>query len=185
MTLALVARVLERPRSARAFTSLNDQLLVPLPSESKASVDVTSTSLAGVKACKERGSEEEQRGAREAHPIMVMRKRTVLVVDDDDDSRDAIRNILLDEGFEVREAANGLEALESIGHQTPDLVLLDLVMPVLGGDHVLRMLRAAGRGLRIVTMTASTMTVAGAAEQLKKPLSLEQLLGVIEGVAAE
>jgi two-component system response regulator (stage 0 sporulation protein F) len=113
----------------------------------------------------------------------MLHKRSVLIVDDDVDSRDAIGNVARDEGFEVREASNGLEALESICEGTPDLVLLDLLMPIIDGQQVIQMLRAARWDLRIVVMTASAITLPEGVEHFRKPISLEQLLHVLEGVS--
>jgi DNA-binding response OmpR family regulator len=110
-----------------------------------------------------------------------MSKPVVLIVEDDLDSREAIRDVLIEEGFEVREAANGLQALESIGEQTPDLVLLDLQLPVMRGELVLQVLRAARRNLRIVVMSSTIAALAGTV-QIAKPFSLDDLLGAV-GVA--
>jgi CheY-like chemotaxis protein len=60
--------------------------------------------------------------------------RTVLVVDDDADHSAAIRDILEDEGYRVRAAVNGLEALQALlSGALPDLILLDMMMPVMDG----------------------------------------------------
>jgi CheY-like chemotaxis protein len=115
--------------------------------------------------------------------VRAMSKAVVLIVEDDSDSREAIRDVLIEEGFEIREAANGLEALESIGEQTPDLVLLDLRMPVMGGEQVLQVLRSARRNLRIVVLTASTVAVTDVAGQMTKPFSLDDLLRAVESAA--
>src|SRR4051812_3456140 len=55
----------------------------------------------------------------------------VLVVDDDNDIRESLTEILMSEGFDVAQAANGLDALAEIDRERPDVVLLDLMMPVL------------------------------------------------------
>jgi CheY-like chemotaxis protein len=109
----------------------------------------------------------------------------ILVVDDDDDIRSVLRQVLREEGFSVREARNGLEALERIGEEEPDLVLLDLLMPVMDGQGVIDMLRSAQRDLPIVVFTASGVAVNGiVTAYLQKPLSLDRLLDVLEGVRA-
>ena len=115
--------------------------------------------------------------------VRAMSKAVVLIVEDDSDSREAIRDVLIEEGFEVREAKNGLEALESIGEQTPDVVLLDLVMPVMKGEPVIQILRAARRSIRIVVMTASKIAAVAGSVQLTKPFSLDDLLWAVEGAA--
>jgi DNA-binding response OmpR family regulator len=55
------------------------------------------------------------------------------VVDDDQDIRESLAQILTEEGFEVSSASNGMEALEEIDRRRPDVMLLDLMMPVLTG----------------------------------------------------
>ena len=83
-----------------------------------------------------------QCGERLSFNVLVTMEGTVLVVDDDLDIRATLAQILREEGFRVREARNGLEALEKVAEEEPDLVLLDLVMPVIDGWEVLRTLRA-------------------------------------------
>src|SRR5688500_10288251 len=58
---------------------------------------------------------------------------TILVVDDDDDSRDILRALLRDDGYRVVVARNGRLALDVLRLFTPDLIVLDLKMPVLDG----------------------------------------------------
>ena len=65
----------------------------------------------------------------------------VLVVDDDPDMRDRLRAVLERNGWAVREAANGCEALDQVKHGVPRLVLLDLTMPVMDGFSFLDRLR--------------------------------------------
>jgi CheY-like chemotaxis protein len=66
----------------------------------------------------------------------------VLIVDDDDDVRETLRACLEEEGFAVRTAKNGLEALAELDAGTmPGLILLDLMMPEMNGWQVLEQLR--------------------------------------------
>ena len=65
----------------------------------------------------------------------------VLVVDDDDDARRRLRTVLERNGWSVVEAANGQEALERVAHSVPQLILLDLTMPVMDGFTFLHALR--------------------------------------------
>jgi two-component system, chemotaxis family, chemotaxis protein CheY len=57
----------------------------------------------------------------------------ILVVDDDENIRQIVRLCLSDEGFDVLEASNGQAALDAVGEFQPDLILLDLRMPVMDG----------------------------------------------------
>ena len=68
-------------------------------------------------------------------------QRTVLVVDDEEDVRYFLSDILEDAGFVVRTAADGVEALERVREQIPDLISLDLVMPNKSGIRFLHELR--------------------------------------------
>ena len=70
------------------------------------------------------------------------RGKQVLVTDDDPDVIDLTRQLLEDDGWTVRSAANGKEALEALADQKPDVMLLDLMMPVMDGFETLRRLRA-------------------------------------------
>ncbi len=62
-----------------------------------------------------------------------MSAERILIVDDDESIRQIVRLCLTDEGFEVREAANGQAALEALAEFAPDLILLDLRMRVMDG----------------------------------------------------
>lgn len=85
--------------------------------------------------------------------------RTILVAEDDPASRELLREILEDVGYQVVEAANGREALEKIEQVQPHLVILDLQMPVLDGFGVVRQLRQDERfaSLPVVALTAYAM----------------------------
>jgi CheY-like chemotaxis protein len=65
--------------------------------------------------------------------LPVMAVPTVLVVDDDPNIRLMLEEVLRDEGYGVRVASNGREALEKVEDEQPDLILLDLMMPVMDG----------------------------------------------------
>jgi CheY-like chemotaxis protein len=107
---------------------------------------------------------------------------SVLVVDDDSDFRAAICAILVDEGYAVRSAANGAEALERIAEETPDVLLLDLVMPVMNGWELLRSLREASLAIPVVVISA--LADRSAPYQIAKPVSLDQLLKLVDALAA-
>jgi CheY-like chemotaxis protein len=82
------------------------------------------------------------------------------VVDDEPDARALVRDILVNEGYGVREAANGVEALAAIAESRPSLVVLDLMMPALDGFAVLDHLSAdpALRTLPVVVLTALALS---------------------------
>jgi len=84
----------------------------------------------------------------------------VLVVDDDADTRAALARTLASEGCRVAEAADGRAALEALEPATPDLILLDLVMPGMDGFEFLDALRAEPRfaGVPVIVVTAADLT---------------------------
>ncbi len=109
----------------------------------------------------------------------------VMVVDDDAGIRDVVREILEDEGYDVAVAANGHEALERIVAAAPDVVLLDLNMPVMTGWELQRRLRVLEVMAPVVFMTAgnNAKREAGqhaAAGYLAKPFELNDLVAVVE-----
>jgi len=85
--------------------------------------------------------------------------RRVLVVDDDTDARTVMARRASELGGLVTQASNGAEALDAIRHQRPDLILLDLMMPVMDGFGVIDALRAdpALRDIAVVVVTARDM----------------------------
>jgi CheY-like chemotaxis protein len=109
---------------------------------------------------------------------------TVLVVDDDPDTVETMREILQDEGHTVLSAANGLEGLQMALASIPDLVLLDLDMPVMDGRAFLDALHKAPSlaGVTVVILSGANDPPV-AFESVKKPLRLDTLLGLIGRVA--
>ncbi len=108
----------------------------------------------------------------------------VLAIEDDADLRQFYGEILTDEGHEVRLAGNGLEALRELDW-TPDLILLDLMMPVMDGYEFLRQLRASPRGAHVPVLVLSAAlppgreTLRGAQAVLPKPFDFDRLLRTI------
>ncbi|MBT3690298.1 response regulator [bacterium] len=68
----------------------------------------------------------------------------ILIVEDEKPLREALKTKLRSEGFDVMEAANGEEGLEIINSKKPDLVLLDLMMPGIPGEQVLKEMNDSG-----------------------------------------
>lgn len=114
-------------------------------------------------------------------------RATVLVVDDDDETVDVMREILAEEGHVVLAAKNGREALEIARGRMPDLVLLDLNMPDMGGREFLARARADSvlAELHVVVVSAADDASELECEFVKKPLRLHTLLGLIARVARE
>jgi DNA-binding response OmpR family regulator len=107
----------------------------------------------------------------------------VLVVDDDPDILDALSEILEVEGYEVQRARNGREALERLEQMLPDVVLLDLMMPVMDGWEFARSLSPAARPPIIVLSADRNVSTRareiGALEWLAKPFELSDLLAAV------
>ena len=117
---------------------------------------------------------------------------TILLADDNAASRELMREILEACGYNVVEAANGREALDLISESPPDLVLLDLQMPVMDGFAVVRAVRSDERLrlLTIIALTASAMLgdreraiAAGFDSYIAKPINLENVRNQIRQVA--
>jgi CheY-like chemotaxis protein len=112
----------------------------------------------------------------------------VLVVDDDPDILDAICDILDAEGYRVARARHGAEALEQVEAARPDIILLDLMMPVMDGvafSHALRQ-RPRVSDIPIVVISADgnpqRAASVGAAGYLAKPFDIEALLAQVAGI---
>ena len=107
----------------------------------------------------------------------------ILVVDDDRAVRDSLRRSLEFNGYQVDLAGDGLDALDRIAAQRPDAVVLDVMMPRVGGLEACRRLRADGDDVPILVLTARDSVAdrvagldAGADDYLVKPFALEELL---------
>jgi DNA-binding response OmpR family regulator len=111
----------------------------------------------------------------------------VLVVDDDRPIVDFIAEVLRDEGYIVRGAFDALSALAAIEAETPDIVLLDLLMPGASGAELFRTLVERELAtVPIILMTADNRAVERLAAQgvkfiLVKPFELETLLDCVQG----
>jgi two-component system cell cycle response regulator DivK len=86
---------------------------------------------------------------------------TILLVDDHEDNRAALMLVLEREGYRALGAENGLRAVEVARAELPDLVLMDLAMPVMDGREAMRVLRDDPRtaSIPIVVLTAMALTV--------------------------
>jgi CheY-like chemotaxis protein len=108
----------------------------------------------------------------------------ILVVDDDPDLREFLQLTLRSMGFEVTSAANGQEALADIEGHDPDLILLDMKMPVMNGWEFCRALEDRDSRTPIVVLTAAPDPAGRAAEVhaegwLGKPFDYADLEAVV------
>ena len=114
--------------------------------------------------------------------------RSVLVVEDDHNIADLLRMYLEKEGFSVRIAPDGGTALQEFAKAAPDLILLDVMLPVLDGWSVLSRVREASR-VPVIMLTAKGETFdkinglnMGADDYVVKPFEMKELLARINAV---
>jgi DNA-binding response OmpR family regulator len=108
--------------------------------------------------------------------------RYVLVVDDDPDIRDSLRLLLEDEGFDVRVACDGAEAVRAMRLEPPCFVILDLMMPVMDGWEVAGQMhdeeRLASIPLCVLTATPE-WAPADSACVMQKPIDVRRLVAML------
>jgi two-component system, chemotaxis family, chemotaxis protein CheY len=122
-----------------------------------------------------------------------MPKNRILIVDDSRQIRKALREILERNNFNVvGEASNGTEAIKLSGSLSPDLVMLDIIMPQLGGIETLRMLRSMNKDLKVIMVSAldsidrvKECMKAGAKHYILKPFEESRILETIRKVTGE
>jgi two-component system alkaline phosphatase synthesis response regulator PhoP len=121
---------------------------------------------------------------------MNMEKKKILVVDDDPDFVDAVKSTIEEGGYEVEVAYDGKEGLEKVAQCRPDLIILDVMMPVMHGHDACKRLKAdpATRDIPIILLTAVASRVTSstythrdmleseAQDYIPKPVEPEELL---------
>ena len=118
--------------------------------------------------------------------------KSILVVDDEEGVRETIREVLVDEGYQVAEASNGRAAMEAVRRERPRLVLLDIWMPEVDGVGLLREIKQMDPDARVIMIsghgsiqTAVTATKLGAFDFIEKPFSLDSLLAAVRRALGE
>jgi len=110
--------------------------------------------------------------------------RTIMIVEDYDDTRYLLKRLLESKGYRVLEAVNGQEAVEIAKTEHPDLILMDLDLPILDGIEATQHLRqqSATKSVPIVAVTAYPMSYThvkafakGCNEYLSKPIDFDEL----------
>ncbi len=130
----------------------------------------------------------ESPGEVEVPPSAPPRRGDVLVVEDHEPSRLLLQRLLRSAGLSVRTAENGQEALRAIDQSLPDLVLMDLMMPVLGGREALHILRtqAGTRDLNVIILTGdlnqqdASQMFGEANAYLSKPVEITMLHALLD-----
>jgi len=119
--------------------------------------------------------------------------KKILTVDDSLTIRSIIKNTLKEYDCEVYEAENGLLGLQSIIRIIPDLIILDITMPVMDGIEMLRKLRSSPRGkdMKVLMLTAESakdnivvIAKLGVTNYIVKPFTNDQLIDKISGIIA-
>ena len=117
-----------------------------------------------------------------------MDKQKILLVDDDGRIRNLLKLYLEKAGFQVSEAENGLEALLSLQHAQPDLIVLDIMMPVLDGIETCRQIRKLAT-TPILLLTARTEVDdkllgfdCGADDYVEKPFNPQEVVARVRAI---
>jgi len=120
------------------------------------------------------------------------KKSSILVVDDEDALRSVLSNELINEGYDVRTASDGDEAIVELNKAQFDLVLLDIKMPRVNGFEVLKHIKENAARTKVVMLTgfadlknAIESKKLGADDFVSKPYDLVDLLTTIERVLNE
>ena len=115
-----------------------------------------------------------------------MPSKTVLIVDDDQELVEGLRMVLERQGFRVIRASNGQEGKAAIYNQRPDLVILDMMMPRMGGYPVLEHFKGKADAPPIIMMTANEGSrhkayaeYLGVVDYIRKPFAAERLLEAV------
>jgi CheY-like chemotaxis protein len=111
----------------------------------------------------------------------------ILVVDDEPAQRFLLRRILERAGHEVSDAGDGATALRAVRESPPDLVVTDMMMPVMGGNELIKQLRCEPATARIPIVAASgdPHLAVGADAVIAKPYKWEHLTKVADGLLKE
>ena len=120
--------------------------------------------------------------------------KCILVVEDQEDNRQILRDLLQSADYEMIEAVDGAEALDAVAKRRPDLILMDIQLPILDGYEVTRRIRAdpTMRTIPIIAVTSYALTgdeakarEAGCDDYVTKPYSPRQLLAKVKGYLAQ
>jgi two-component system, cell cycle response regulator DivK len=114
-------------------------------------------------------------------------KRKILIVEDYEDTREFMKFLLESFGYQVMEAEDGFQAIEAIRHHFPDLILMDIALPVMDGLTATKKIRKFkdGEGVPIIAVTAhgkqfyEKAIEAGCNDLIEKPIDFDEFESVI------
>jgi len=114
--------------------------------------------------------------------VLVGDAKRVLVVEDDDDIRSTLAELLESEGYEVTSAADGRQGLARALERPPDLILLDLMMPVMNGWEFREEQKRdpSIAGVPVVVVSAVSRASIDASEVIAKPFSIDDVLDAVQ-----
>jgi len=117
----------------------------------------------------------------------------IILAEDDPDQRLALRLALQKEGYAVREAANGAEALRLIGQKPPTALITDIFMPDMDGLELITRVRDEFPDVKIIVVSGggqrtsgdyfASTRVLGAHATIQKPFEFKQLVGILRALA--
>ncbi len=113
----------------------------------------------------------------------------ILIAEDDDHTRDALREVLTMEGYQVVPAADGLQAVDFFRVENPDFVCLDVMMPGLNGYEVCKQIRKQDEKVPILFLTAKSEEIdtvlgleLGADDYMTKPFGVKEIIARIRAI---
>ncbi len=113
----------------------------------------------------------------------------ILIAEDDDHTRDALREVLTMEGYEVIPASDGLQAVDFFRAENPDFVCLDVMMPGLNGYEVCKQIRRQDEKVPILFLTAKAEEIdtvlgleLGADDYMTKPFGVKEIIARIRAI---
>lgn len=120
--------------------------------------------------------------------------KKILIVDDDDNNRKLLRDLLVFFQYEVAEAPDGEEGIRMAATWKPDLILMDIQMPVMNGLTTIKVLKEnpSTRGIKIIAVTSFAMKSeqeeivrAGVDGYLAKPIHTRELMELVKKIMGE
>ena len=113
----------------------------------------------------------------------------ILIVDDSRTSRRILRNLLIEEGYDVVEAENGEEGVQKYKEENPDMVTMDITMPVKDGLEALKEIKDFDSAAKVIMVTAAGQeskvmeaVKLGAAEFVTKPFEKDKIVDTVRKV---